>query len=225
MSSRPSKKRARQTGPASYKRTKLSAPTYFPRVANKTEAKNKFEYHTISPAIPDGDIHMGTLLGPAQGVADDERIGKAITTRYVDLRWVCSSQLAAPTLRYRVIFGVYKSLWTSGFSDADMVLEPITSGYNILRAINGVSSKYVTVLHDKIYQGATPATTGNSTLIKADFVRDHHFVRIPYKATQTFSIADAESFNNFRFFYLIINDVQGFPMGAALTTNTYYTDA
>lgn len=225
MSARPQKKRARTTGPASFKRTKLSAPTFFPRVANKTEAKNKYELHTISPAIADNDIHLGTLLGPAQGVNDDERIGKAITTRYVDVRWMVSSALSAPTLRYRFVFGVLKVLYSTGLSDADNIFEPQVGGLQILRAINGVSSKYVTILYDKIHQGATPATGGNSTTIRADFVRDHHYVRLPYKATQTFQGADTESYNNFRFFYAIINDQQGFAVSAAMSTNTYYTDA
>lgn len=225
MSTRSSKKRTRVTGPLSSKRTKLSAPTTFGLISNKTEAKNHFAEY--APAqILSGDILIYPFGGIAQGVDDHQRIGKAVTQRYADVRWRAVSASGSTNLSYRVIIGVVKFGYQQDIDDPDFFLEGTTAAAgNILRPINGLSSKYAVILHDKIYHGVTP-TTGGISGASNPFPTDQVVhVRVPYTAQQVYQGAGADTPNNFQYFIMVINAPMGSGLDFRYTTNNWFTDA
>lgn len=209
---------------SSIKRAKLSAPTSFPITRNKTEAKNNFDTYTPTQILS-GDIWLTTYGGVRLGTDDYERNGKAITQRYSDIRWRAVSASTASYLSYRVIVGIFKQSFGTALTE-DWVLEGTNApANNILRAINGKSSEYAVILHDKYYHGTSPVGSGAGGVVNPLPVDQVVKLHIPYTAQQVYSTSGADSANNWTHFIMVINAPNGQGLDFRVTTDVWYTDA
>lgn len=218
---------ASQVSTRSSKRAKLSAPTSFRLIANKTEAKNV--YREYSPAaIISGDIHLQTFGGVEQGAEDQHRIAKSITHRYGELRLRMVSPTGAPYLSYRVIIGVMKyTFGSSAVADPSFILEggagpPI---FNIIRPINPATGKNVVILHDQVYTTGSPVGTGAGGNTTAQNMERVNVIKYKYTAQQVYLLPTEDSMTNYVHFVMLINSDQGQPITARYTTQNYFTDA
>lgn len=218
----------RTTASSKFKRVKLSAPTSFPLVKSITEAKNEYALWTPA-AINSGQIYYQTFGGINQGISDANRIGKAVSHKYADIYWQAATNSSTPYLAYRVIVGVVKFSYADPLlGDSNTILEGTPAAAdNILRPINGLSSKYAVILHDKYYKGNTPSASNlvAGGIINEDPVSDHQRIRVRYGGTQTFATPAANTATNFYHFMMVINADGGHPLNFRYTTNNYFTDA
>jgi len=203
----------------STKKAKLSAPTTFTRVKNVTEAKNRYELVNTF-ALTTGSIYTAPHGLITQGTEDYQRIGKAVTSRYDDIRWQVRTD-PGMYITYRVLIGVWKYNQNLPLVNADDILEATGSiPYNILRPVNGTSSANCVILHDKIYKGRTPAFTGANV----GYMDDVQQVTINYRATQVYQNLSNTSSANWTKFIMFIAADSTSDLNISYGINTWFTD-
>lgn len=203
-----------RTGPASYKRAKISltpqTKTY--RNSNRTEVKQVDLIIPVTAPVTNGDVFVfGTT---PQGTDNNQRVGKAITHLYGEMRLQFDNDIGAQYGNWRIIVGIWKQAYNGLVPAASDILQ--LPG-DILSPVNAEDSTNLVILHDSINDFfPTASVTQYVQTIR------HKTIKWRYRGTQEYKGPDKVDVQNITHFIYLLTD--NLSSAARVHTRCYFTD-
>lgn len=193
-----SRKRPAKTGPASYKRSKISLTpqTKTFRNANKTEVKQRDTIIVNTSPVANGNVFTFGLMD--QGIDNNQRIGKAVGILGGEARIQYTTDLGTDFANWRLVIGIWKQAY-GGLAPA--VSDIIQVPGDLLSPINAEDSTNLVILQDSIFQIYPSA--GTTAAIPC--VR-YQALKWRYRGTQEYKGAAFNDVQNITHFMLLLTD-------------------